>query len=173
MDGYGDGFGQTPDFSQVFSDLEDFGTENQPVPPFMGPPQWPASNPPVNSPPIPRNPQFRSSARPRRKQLTIEDRSTRQERYDRMERLSKELKSVVRDELTNRKELWDVEGGREEEEFWEQRKQVVYKSLEELAEEIQRAFRDRDKEAVMDLWSKEVEERRVNQARLPLPRPDN
>lgn len=179
MDGYGDSPDQTPEFSQVFPDLNGFEMEFPEAPSFMGPPQWADSNPPPNPPsqstsnfPAPRSGQFRVPARPRRKHEKVEDRSTRQERYERIERLSKELKSVVREEMTSRKELWDVDGGREEEAFWEQRKQVVYKSLEELVEEIQRAFRDRDKEAVMDLWTKEIEERRVNQA-WPLHRPES
>ncbi|KAF8538164.1 hypothetical protein BDD12DRAFT_885925 [Trichophaea hybrida] len=98
----------------------------------------------------------------RRGLLSKEERTERKERYDRIEVLTRELTVAVRDEMKRRKELWDVEGDREEEEFWESRKQEVYKGLEELAGEIQRAFRDRRKEAVLELWSKELEERRAS-----------
>lgn len=163
MDGYpGNIPGQEPGFPNP--DGYDANYQSS----FMGPPQRPASNTPASN-----NEAFRVPPRPRRKQGGVEDRATRQERYDRIEHLAKELKSAVRDEITSRKERWDADGGREEEEYWEQRKKTVYKGLEELAEEIQRAFRDRNKEAVMDLWSKETEERRVNQARPPPPRQDN
>jgi hypothetical protein len=97
----------------------------------------------------------------RRTRLSKEERTERKDRYDRIEALTRELTVAVRDEMTRRKELWDVEGDREEEEFWESRKQEVYKGLEELAGEIQRAFRDRRKEAVLEMWSKELEERRA------------
>lgn len=109
------------------------------------------------------NAAFKYPSRPaRRGRLSKEERTERKDRYDRIEVLTRELANAVRDEMTRRKELWDVEGNREEEEFWESRKQEVYKGLEELAGEIQRAFRDRRKEAVLEMWSKELEERRVS-----------
>lgn len=87
-----------------------------------------------------------------------EERSDRRDRYDRIERLTQDLSAEIRFELARRKELWDLEGNGQEEEFWESRKLEVYKGLEKLAGEIQRAFRDRQKEAVMEMWSKESEE---------------
>lgn len=104
---------------------------------------------------------FRYPARPVRRKVNKEERSERKDRYDRIEALTRELSMAVRDEMQRRKALWDVEGDREEEEFWEGRKREVYHGLEILADEIQRAFRDRRKEAVLELWSKEQEERRV------------
>jgi hypothetical protein len=78
-----------------------------------------------------------------------------------MEALTRDLSMAIRDEMQRRKTMWDVEGDREEEEFWENRKQEVYQGLEVLADEIKRAFRDRTKEAVMAHWSNEQEERRL------------
>jgi hypothetical protein len=88
-----------------------------------------------------------------------EERSDRRIRYDRIEHLTRELSAALRDEMARRKDLWDSDGDQEEEAFWEGRKQEVYKGLEQLADEIQKAFRDRHKEAVLDLWGKEREER--------------
>jgi hypothetical protein len=103
---------------------------------------------------------FRYPARPERSK-SKEDRSERKHRYDRMEALTRELSMAIRDEMERRKALWDVEGDREEEEFWESRKQEVYQGLEVLADDLQRAFRDRKKEAVMAYWSNEQEQRRL------------
>jgi hypothetical protein len=112
----------------------------------------------------------RYPARPVRRKLNKEERSERKDRYDRIEVLTRELSMAVRDEMQRRKALWDVEGDREEEEFWESRKQEVYQGLEVLADEIQRAFRDRRKEAVLEIWSKEQEERRVSSNSMRLER---
>lgn len=98
----------------------------------------------------------------RRGQPSKEGRTEREARYDRIEALTRELSFAVRDEMARRKNLWDVEGDREEEEFWESRKKQVYAGLEGLAGEIQRALRDRQKEAVMEMWSKEQEEKRAS-----------
>lgn len=134
-----------------------------------GPVDGEASNPAqgISAPPQghqqhkPPQPSHGSRGPARRKfRLSKEERTERKERYDRIERLTRELSNAVRDEMTRRKELWEVDGDREEEEFWEDRKQEVYHSLEQLADEIQRAFRDRRKEAVLEMWSKELEERR-------------
>lgn len=84
--------------------------------------------------------------------------------FDRIEGLAKQLKIAIREEMRRRKEHWDMEGDREEEEKWEGRKQEVYKALEELADEIQRAVRDRKKEAVLELWSREADERTQRRA---------
>ncbi|TGZ76504.1 hypothetical protein EX30DRAFT_246425 [Ascodesmis nigricans] len=115
---------------------------------------------------------FVTPVRPKRYPFNKEERSERKARYDRIEQLTQELSAAVRDEMTRRKDLWDVDGAREEEAFWEARKQEVYKGLELLADEIHRAIRDRKKEAVLDLWSKEIEERRINAARQAAPRED-
>lgn len=85
----------------------------------------------------------------------------RKSRYDRMETLTKELGLALKDEMGRRKDSWDVDGDREEEAQWETRKEEIYAGLEELAEEIKRALRDRSKEAVLDLWEQEMEDRRV------------
>lgn len=134
------------------------------------PPQRPTTSHAASSSSSAHHDNFVTPVRPRRYRPTKEERSERKARYDRIEHLTQELSAAVRDEMARRKDLWDVEGVREEEEFWEERKQEVYKGLEQLAEEIQRAFRDRKKEAVLDLWSKEMEERRVNAGRAALPR---
>ena len=98
---------------------------------------------------------------PRRNRSAKEERSDRRARYDRIEHLTRGLSAALRDEMARRKDLWDSDGDREEEAFWEDRKQELYKGLEQLADEIQRAFRDRRKEAVLDLWGKELEERKA------------
>ncbi|KAI5848408.1 hypothetical protein BZA05DRAFT_97066 [Tricharina praecox] len=97
----------------------------------------------------------------RRARHSKEERSERKDRYDRIEVLARELSMELSLEMSRRKQMWDVEGDREEEEFWESRKQEVYHELDRLASEIQRAFRDRRKEEVLEIWSKEQEERRV------------
>ncbi|RPB12670.1 hypothetical protein P167DRAFT_151372 [Morchella conica CCBAS932] len=84
--------------------------------------------------------------------------------YDRIETLTKELTHALKDEMTRRKDSWDVEGDREEEEQWESRKQEIYDGLSELTEEIKRALRDRSKEAVLEMWGKELEERRAQRS---------
>jgi len=105
---------------------------------------------------------FKHPGRPvRRARHSKEERSERKDRYDRIEVLARELSMELSMEMSRRKQMWDVEGDREEEEFWESRKQEVYQELDRLAGEIQRAFRDRKKEAVLEIWSKEQEERRV------------
>jgi hypothetical protein len=100
----------------------------------------------------------------RRDRHSKEERSEREDRYNRIENLTIELSHAVRDEMARRKDMWDVEGNRDEEEFWEGRKQQVYTKLEVLAEDIQRAVRDRQKESVMNLWSKESEQRDIMSA---------
>lgn len=85
----------------------------------------------------------------------------RKSRYDRMETLTKELGLALKDEIGRRKDSWDGDGDREEEAQWETRKKEIYAGLEELAGEIKRALRDRSKEAVLDLWEQEMEDRRV------------
>jgi len=105
---------------------------------------------------------FKYPSRPVRKpRQSKEERSERKNRYDRIEVLARELSMELNMEMTRRKQMWDVEGDREEEAFWESRKQEVYQELDRLAGEIQRAFRDRTKEAVLEMWSKEQEEKRV------------
>lgn len=105
---------------------------------------------------------FKYPNRPVRKtRHSKEERSERKDRYDRIEVLARELSMELSMEMSRRKQMWDVEGDREEEEFWESRKQEVYQELDRLASEIQRAFRDRRKEAVLEIWSKEQEDRRV------------
>ena len=105
---------------------------------------------------------FKYPSRPVRKPRQCkEERSERKNRYDRIEVLARELSMELNMEMTRRKQMWDVEGDREEEAFWESRKQEVYQELDRLAGEIQRAFRDRKKEAVLEMWSKEQEEKRV------------
>ncbi|KAL7273365.1 hypothetical protein RUND412_003785 [Rhizina undulata] len=81
--------------------------------------------------------------------------------YDRIEKLTVTLSFEVNEEMARRKESWDIEGDREEEQKWELRKQEVYKGLEELAQDIERAIRDRKKEAVLELWDREMEEKRL------------
>lgn len=98
---------------------------------------------------------------PRLRRLTKEE---RERRYDRIERLTKELTLAVKDEMARRKDSWDMDGDKEEEEQWENRKNEVYGGLGELAGDIQRAFRDRDKEAILEQWVKEEEERRVRRS---------
>lgn len=90
--------------------------------------------------------------------------SERERRYDRIEMLTKELKLALKDEMGRRKDSWDADGDREEEMKYETRKMQVYEGLIELAGDIQRALRDRNKEAVLDLWEKEMEERRVQRS---------
>jgi hypothetical protein len=105
---------------------------------------------------------FKYPSRPARKpRHSKEERSERKNRYDRIEVLARELSMELNMEMSRRKQMWDVEGDREEEAFWESRKQEVYQELDRLAGEIQRAFRDRRKEAVLEMWSKEQEEKRV------------
>jgi hypothetical protein len=81
-----------------------------------------------------------------------------------MERLTRELSSALREEMAQRKDSWAWEGDQEEEEHWEERKKDIYQGLANLAEEIERAMRDRKKEAVLELWGKEMEERRVQRS---------
>lgn len=110
----------------------------------------------------PQHQSFRAGAPPRRNNRPEkEDRNDREERYTRISTLTRELSAAVRDEMSRRKQQWDVEDSRAEEEYWETRKQQVYKDLEKLADEIRRAFRDRRKEAVLDLWSREQEGKRA------------
>lgn len=85
----------------------------------------------------------------------------RKSRYDRMETLTKELNLALKDEMGRRKDSWDVDGDREEEAQWETRKKEIYAGLEVLVGEIKRALRDRSKEAVLDLWEQEMEDRRI------------
>lgn len=91
----------------------------------------------------------------------------RKSRYDRIETLTKQLKDALKDEMGRRKHSWDVDGDREEEAQWEVRKGEIYAGLEDLVEDITRAFRDRSKEAVLDLWEKESEDRRVQRGGNP------
>lgn len=88
----------------------------------------------------------------------------RERRYNRIEMLTKELKLALKDEMGRRKDSWDADGDREEEMKYENRKMQIYDGLIELAGDIQRALRDRSKEAVLDLWEKEMEERRVQRS---------
>lgn len=90
--------------------------------------------------------------------------SERESRYDRIEILTKELKLALKDEMGRRKDSWDADGDREEEMKYEGRKMQVYDGLIDLAGDIQRALRDRSKEAVLDLWEKEMEERRAQRS---------
>lgn len=90
--------------------------------------------------------------------------SERERRYNRIEMLTKELKLALKDEMGRRKDSWDADGDREEEMKYENRKMQIYDGLIELAGDIQRALRDRSKEAVLDLWEKEMEERRVQRS---------
>lgn len=55
-----------------------------------------------------------------------------------------------------RGERWDLEGNSAEEEFWEERKTQVYRGLGRLAAVIERVFKDRQKETVMEMWRKEA-----------------
>ncbi|PWW77411.1 hypothetical protein C7212DRAFT_362634 [Tuber magnatum] len=98
---------------------------------------------------------------PRR--LTKEERKSR---YDRMEMLTRELTLALKDEMARRKDSWEDEGDQEEEQQWEGRKQEIYQGLSELADEIERAIRDRKKEAVLELWAKEMEERRMQRSEM-------
>lgn len=124
------------------------------------PPRNDFASPPPPPPPPPSNQVFRASTRPRKIAEQREDRNDREERYGRIAALTRELSNAVRDEMSRRKQQWDVEGSHQEEEYWEGRKQEVYKGLEQLSDEIRRAFRDRRKEAVLDLWSREQEVKR-------------
>lgn len=103
----------------------------------------------------------RRPSAPRLRRLSKEERKSR---YDRIETLTKELTLALKDEMARRKDSWDVDGDREEEEQWESRKSEIYDGLEELSGEIRRALRDRNKEAVLDLWEKEMEERRIQRS---------
>lgn len=103
----------------------------------------------------------RKPSAPRSRRLSKEERKSH---YDRIEVLTKELTLALKDEMVRRKDSWDVDGDREEEEQWESRKQEIYDGLSELTGEIKRALRDRNKEAVLDLWGKEMEERRAQRS---------
>jgi len=80
--------------------------------------------------------------------------------------LTRELTLALKDEMARRKDSWEDEGDQEEEQQWEGRKQEVYQGLSELADEIERAIRDRKKEAVLELWGKEMEERRMKRSEM-------
>lgn len=112
-------------------------------------------------PPSPVDAALQKPTIPKSRRLSKEQRKSR---YDRIETLTKELKHALKDEMTRRKDSWDVDGDREEEEQWESRKQEIYDGLSELTEEIKRALRDRNKEAVLDMWGKEMEEKRVQRS---------
>lgn len=90
----------------------------------------------------------------------------RKSRYDRIETLTKQLKDALKDEMGRRKHSWDVDGDREEEAQWETRKGEIYAGLEDLVEDITRAFRDRSKEAVLDLWEQESEDRQMQRGKF-------
>lgn len=90
--------------------------------------------------------------------------SERESCYSRIEMLTRELKLALKDEMGRRKDSWDADGDREEEIKYEKRKNQVYDGLKELAGEIRRALRDRSKEAVLDLWGREMEERRIQRS---------
>ena len=92
----------------------------------------------------------------------LEDRADREARYDRVEALTRRLSIEVQVEISRRKEVWEVEGDREEEALWEHRKNEVFGELNKLADEIERLARDRQKEEVMEMWSQEQEVRRVS-----------
>jgi len=87
----------------------------------------------------------------------------RKERYDRIKSLTTDLSYAIREEMEMRKQSWDVDGEAEEEDKWEERKKEVYKGLEDLSGQIQRVIRDRKKEAVMQIWNREREERKAVQ----------
>jgi len=69
------------------------------------------------------------------KRLSKEERKSR---YDRMEALTRELTLALKDEMARRKESWESEGDREEEQQWEETKREVYQGLSNLADEIER-----------------------------------
>lgn len=98
----------------------------------------------------------------RRGRPSLEDRAEREARYKLIGILTRDLSFAVEDEMTRRKDLWELEGNREEEILWESRKQEIYEGLKGLAGQIQRAFRDRQKEAVMEMWDKEREKERAS-----------
>lgn len=106
---------------------------------------------------------FKTPARPTRNRKRKLSKGERKERYDRIETLTADLSYAIREEMEMRKQSWDVESEKEEEDKWESRKQEVYKGLEDLSDEIQRVVRDRKKEAVLHIWNKEREERRAAQ----------
>lgn len=83
-----------------------------------------------------------------------------------METLTRELTLALKDEMARRKDSWEEEGDQEEEQQWEERKHEVYQGLSNLADEIERAIRDRKKEAVLELWGREMEARRVQRSEM-------
>ena len=142
-------------------DLLHLHAHQHPIRPPLQPHPQPPPHPQQQSE---NNDGFNFPPRPtRRARAYKEDHVERKERYDRMEGLTRELSFAVRDEMARRKNLWETEGDREEEKIWESRKNEIYSGLGVLSDEIQRAFRDRSKEAVMDIWSKEQEERRFRE----------
>lgn len=112
-------------------------------------------------PPLSQNAVLKKPAVTRRRKLKGDE---RQECFDRIEGLAKQLQAAIREEMARRKEHWDSDGDAEEEEKWEGKKNEVYKTLEEVADEIKRAVRDRKKEAVLALWSREADERTQRRA---------
>lgn len=104
-----------------------------------------------------------SSSAPESRRLSKWERKSR---YDRIETLTKQLKDALKDEMGRRKHSWDVDGDREEEAQWETRKGEIYAGLEDLVEDITRAFRDRSKEAVLDLWEQESEDRQMQRGKF-------
>ena len=126
----------------------------------MDPLQSPISTPPVGESISPGSPSpiQPPASRGLLRRLRKEE---RKRSYDRIERLTKELSSVLKEEMAQRKDSWEEGGDQEDESHWEERKKEIYQGLADLAGEIERAIRDRKKEEVLEFWGKEMEERRA------------